>query len=79
MPDDGVVFIYHQSVPDRWPLFNCMDTAKVLSLARIAPLWTWPSSTASRRLAIPLCLAEVGGTVGLKIGLAAHRQGSAYS
>src|ERR1017187_5187042 len=28
MPDDGVVFIYHQSVPDRWPLFNYMDAAK---------------------------------------------------
>jgi len=26
--DDCVVFIYHQSVPDRWPFFNCIVTAK---------------------------------------------------
>src|ERR1035438_6495995 len=26
MPDDCVVFIYHQSFPIRWLLFNCMDS-----------------------------------------------------
>ncbi len=26
MPDDRVVFIYHQSVSDRWPFFNCIVT-----------------------------------------------------
>ena len=28
MPDDCVVFIYHQSIPNRWLLFNYMDSVK---------------------------------------------------
>jgi len=28
VPDDCVVFIHHQSIPNRWLLFNYMDSAK---------------------------------------------------
>jgi type II secretory pathway component GspD/PulD (secretin) len=30
VPDDCVAFIYHQSLPNRWPLFNCIVPAYLI-------------------------------------------------
>ena len=47
MPNDCVVFIHHQSVPNRWHLCNCIVTAKPV-LVQVGPR-NWKLTIAERK------------------------------